>query len=330
MVEPVDLSLLVHLDALLQEVSVTRAAQRVGLSTPAMSHSLARMRDKLGDELLVRAGRGMVLTPRAEAMKPRVHAAVADARRALEPERPFSPRELDRSFVVLATDYVLTVLGVAVDRILRDEAPRVAMRFVPNAADDPALLRDGGADLSIGIYGDLPQEMRKRQLLSDRFVVVVRDAHPVVGKRLSLEQFTRLPHVQIAPRGKPGGYVDDVLADKGLSRHVARAIPYFLPALYVTSQTDYLLTVSARVAEQMAPSLGLRVLEPPVALRPYALSLVWHPRFDGDPGHKFLRDVFTRAAREVAAETHEGARTRLEPGSPNSGQARKRKRKQHG
>lgn len=310
--ETPDLRLLVTLDALLQEGSVSRAARRVGLSTPAMSHALTRIREHLGDPLLVRSGRGMVLTPRAEALKPRVHTVVNEARQTLAPERPFVPAELSRTFVVLATDYVLTVLGLVVDRILREEAPGVSLRFAPNTSDDAALLRDGGADVAIGIYGDLPQEMRSRQLLTDRFVVAVREGHPQVGKRLTLEQYVRLQHLQVAPRARPGGYIDDVLRDKGLSRHVARAIPYFLPALYLASKTDYALTVSERVAKQMAPALGLQLLPPPVELRPYALNLVWHPRFDGDAAHRFVREVFARAAREAADEPHEHARTRLD------------------
>ena len=325
--EPSDLGLLVNLDALLQEGSVTGAARRVGLSTPAMSHALARMRDRLGDPILVRSGRGMLLTPRAEALKARVHAVVNEARQTLEPERPFVARELSRTFVIRATDYVLTVLGLSVDRILRDEAPGVCLRFVPNTPDDSAQLRDGGSDLAVGIYGDLPHEMRTRQLLTDRFVCAVRKTHPLVRKRLTLEQFVRLAHIQVAPRGLPGGYLDDVLREKGLQRVVARAVPYFVTALQLTAQTDYILTISERIAEKLAPSFGLTLLEVPVVMRPYALSLVWHPRLDGDAAHRFLREVFTRAAVETAGDRHEAPRTRLDASDPTSGQRRKRPRK---
>lgn len=315
------------LDALLQEGSVTGAARRVGLSTPAMSHALARIRERLGDPILVRSGRGMLLTPRALALKPKVHNAVIEARRALEPERPFVARELTRTFIVHATDYVLTILGATVDRILRDEAPEVSIRFVPNTPDDSAMLRDQGSDLAVGIYGDLPQEMVNRQLLTDRFVCVVRQGHPGVGKRFTLERFVRLAHLQVAPRGKPGGYLDDVLRERGLTRRVARAVPYFVTALQLASETDYVLTVSERIARRYESSLGLRVLEVPVELRPYALSLVWHPRVDADAGHRFLRDVFSRASREAAGERHEAPRTRLDATDPTSGQARRRPRR---
>lgn len=316
--EQLDLGSLATLDALLQEGSVTGAARRVGLSTPAMSHALARIRERIGDPLLVRAGRVMVLTPRAEALKPRIHTLVSEARQALAPERPFVAAELDRTFVIHASDYVLTVLGGVIDRMVREQAPGAALRFLPNTSDDARRLREGGSELAVGIYGDLPQEMRTRQLLTDRFVCVVRRDHPGgtgVGKRLGLEQFVRLAHIQVAPRGRPGGYIDDVLRDRGAVRHVARAVPFFMTALQLAAQTDYVLTIPERVATRMAESLGLRVLEAPIELRPYALGLVWHPRFDGDAGHRWLREVFTAAAREAAGDVHERPRTRLGPAS---------------
>lgn len=325
--EASDLGLLVSLDALLQEGSVTGAARRVGLSTPAMSHALARIRERLGDPILVRSGRGMLLTPRALTLRPQVHNVVNEARRTLESVRPFVASELSRTFVVHATDYVLTIIGAAVDRILRDEAPQVCVRFVPNTPDDPALLRDHGSDLAVGIYGDLPQEMRNRQLLTDRFVCVVRAGHPAVAKqRFTLEQFVSLAHIQVAPRGKPGGYLDDVLRERGLTRTVARAVPYFVTALQLVAETDYVLTISERIAKRFAGSLSLELLEVPVKLRPYALSLVWHPRVDGDAAHRFLRDVFVRAAQEAAGERHEAPRTRLDASDPTSGQTRRRPR----
>jgi DNA-binding transcriptional LysR family regulator len=243
---------LVSLDALLQEGSVTGAARRVGLSTPAMSHALARIRERLGDPILVRSGRGMLLTPRALALKAQVHDVVTEARRALEPERPSSRASCRAPSSCTRRTTSSTILGLAVDRILRDEAPKVCVRFVPNTPDDPASLRDQGSDLAVGIYGELPQEMRSRQLLTDRFVCVVRKGHPAGAKRFTLEQFVGLPHLQVAPRGKPGGYLDDVLRERGLTRTVARAVPYFVTALQLVAQTDYVLTISERIAKRFA------------------------------------------------------------------------------
>lgn len=321
-----DLGLLATLDALLQEGSVTGAARRVGLSTPAMSHALARIRVRLGDPILVRSGRGMVLTPRAESLKGRVHTVVHEARQTLAKEAPFVAAEADRTFVIHASDYVLAVLGPAVERLLGKEAPNLSVRFVPNTPEDAQRLADGGSDLAVGIYGELPQEMRNQRLLTDRFVCVVRAGHPIADKRLTLTEFVRLPHLQVAPRGQPGGYIDDVLSDRGLTRRVVRAVPYFLAGLQLVAVTDYVLTISERVARQVAGPLGLRLLEPPLPLRPYALGLVWHPRFDGDAGHRFLRDVFIRAAKEMAGDQHQNPRTKLDPSDPTSGQRRKVRR----
>jgi len=189
------------------------------------------------------------------------------------------------------------------------------------------MLRDEGSSLAVGIYGELPAEMKTRTLLTDRFVCAVRKGHPRVGKRLTLEQFVDLPHVQVAPRGMPGGYIDDVLAERGLSRTVARAVPYFLTALQLVAETDYVLTISERIAKSHEEALALSVFEVPVKLRPYALSLVWHPRLDADHGHRFLREVFLAAAKEVAGERHERPRTRLDATDPTTGERRRRKRR---
>jgi DNA-binding transcriptional LysR family regulator len=323
--ESSDLGLLATLDALLQEGSVTRAARRLGLSTPGMSHALARIRERLGDPLLVRAGQSMVLTPRAEALRPRVRSLVEEAARTLAAEQPFSAQELLRTFVVHTSDYVLTLLGPTLDQVVHAEAPGVDLRFVPNTPDDSAPLREGSADLAVGIYGELPPEMRIRQLITDRFVCVVRQDHPLVKQRLGLDLFLRLEHVQVAPRGKPGGYIDDVLRERGLERRVARAVPYFMMGLMLSARTDYVLTVSERLARSLAPQLGLRILEPPLPLQPYALQLVWHPRMDGDAGHRWLREALVRATQSVAGDVHPNARTRLDRTDPTSGATRRRR-----
>lgn len=307
------MNLLVALDALLQEGSVTRAAERLGLSAPAMSHALARLREQLGDPLLVRAGRSMVPTPRAEVLRPRVRTVVAEAHTLMAKERAFAAADLERVFRVHATDHVLAVLGPAIDRIAAAEAPRVVLRFLPNTPDDAVQLRAGEVDLAVGIYGELPPEMRIRQLLTDRLVCVVRADHPAVGRRMTLSRFVALEHIQIAPRGRPGGYLDDMLAARGLQRRIARQVPYFLAGLLLVAQTDYVLTVSERIATALGARLGLRMLAPPLALAPYALSLVWHPRMDGDPAHRWLRELFVEAAGSAAPDTHAEARTRLGP-----------------
>ncbi|MCK6519639.1 LysR family transcriptional regulator, partial [Myxococcota bacterium] len=244
--ETTDLSQLVALDALLQEGSVTGAARRLGLSVPAMSHALARLRDRMGDPLLVRAGRKMVLTPRAEGLRAQARDAVTVAARVFERPAVFDPRRLQRTFALSVTDYVLVMLGPGLEERLGERAPELNLRFVPNAVDDAERLRRGETDLAIGIYGELPPELKTRPLITDRHVCVVREDHPVALGRFTLNELVALDHVQIAPRGQPGGYIDELLAERGLSRRVARAVPYFQVALAMIPGTDQALIISER------------------------------------------------------------------------------------
>jgi DNA-binding transcriptional LysR family regulator len=313
--EPRDLGLLLTLDALLQEESVTRAARRLGLSTPATSHALARIRRRLGDPVLVRAGRKMVLTPRAERMRPEVRSLVADATRVLDAAAPFSPRGLERTFTIFTTDHVLLVLGPVVDRILREEAPGATLRFLPSAEDDWIPLREGAADLSVCILGHFPPEFRTRRLFTDRFVCVVRRDHPRVGRRLTLDEYLALDHVVVSPLGRPS-HVDAVLAQRGKERRIRRIVPFFTSGLLLAASTDYVLTVSDRAAGALAASLGLRQVAPPLPLAPYALSLLWHPRLEDEPANRWLREVFLRAAREAVPDEHPQARRSLERAAP--------------
>lgn len=314
-----DLNLLLALDALLQESSVTRAARRLGLSTPATSHALARIRETLGDPVLVRAGRELVLTPRAEELRPQVRSLVEGAARALSPAAPFSPRGLARTFTLYTTDHVLLVLGAAVDRILREEAPGVCLRFLPSVAEDWIPLRDGSADLSICILGHFPEEFRTRKLFTDRFVCAVREGHPRVGARLTLDEYLALDHVVVAPLGRRS-HVDDVLAERGLERRIRRVVPFFVSGLRMAAESDSVVTVSDRAAGALAAALRLRLLEPPLPLAPYALNLLWHPRLENEPANRWLREVFVRAAATAAPEDGAGR------GAPRRRPARRRAR----
>jgi len=295
-----DLSLLLTLDALLQEASVTRAAHRLGLSTPATSHALARIRERLGDPLLVRAGRAMTLTPRAEALRPLVRSLVEQARLVLSQSEPFAPHTLARTFTIFATDHVLLVLGPAVDRLIKAEAPGVSLRFLPSIVDDWIPLRDGTADLSVCLPGSFPPEFRTRQLLTEQFVCVVRRDHPRVRHRLTLNAYLELEHIVVAPLGKPS-QVDHVLAEHGKPRRIRHVVPYFAAALHLVTQTDAVLTISESAARSVEKALPIRVLEAPLKLPHYAVNLLWHPRLDNEPANQWLRDVFARAARQVTA-----------------------------
>jgi DNA-binding transcriptional LysR family regulator len=319
-----DLTLLLTLDALLQEANVTLAARRRGLSTPAASHALARIRERLGDQILVRAGRSMVLTPRAEELRPLVRSLVEDAARVMSAAVPFSPRDLNRTFTVFTTDHVLLVLGPTVDRILRAEAPDVCLRFLPSVMEDWIPLRDGAADLSVCVLGHFPPEFKTRQLFTDRFVCVVRKDHPGVGRRLTLDQYLALDHIVVSPLGRPS-HVDAVLAERGLARRVRRIVPFFNSGLLLAAATDDVLTVSDRAALALAPTLGLRLVEPPLPLASYSLNLLWHPRLENEPANRWLRDVFVRAANEAVPADRAAAGP--EPGRQTRADRSRRKRR---
>lgn len=295
--DELDLNLLIALDALLQAGSVTGAAARVGRSTPAMSHALGRLRRRLGDPILVRSGQRMVPTPRAEALREPVRDLVISANAVLGPAAAFDSATADRELRIRASDYVLSTLGTELDRRIAARAPGIRLRFSPNTPEDPEDVREGAVELAIGVYGSLPPECRIQTLFEERLVCVVRREHPTIRGRLSLAQYTEIPHVQIAPRGRPGGLVDRVLACEGRHRRVVRAVPFFLAGLQMVSQTDYLLTVPERLAEAWAERLDLRVLEPPLTFAPYAIVQLWHPRHEADAGHGWLRRHVMEAAR---------------------------------
>lgn len=286
------------LDALLQERSVTRAAARLGLSVPAVSHALARLRERFDDELLVRTGRSMSLTPRAEALRERVRTLVEDGNRLLERETSFDPARIRRTFTVHATDHVLLVLGPILAEVLRTRAPGVNLSFLSSGTEDWLRLREGTSDLSVCLPGHFPGEFLTRALFEDRFVCAVSRSHPRVGKRLALADYLALEHVVVSPLGTPSA-VDAILAKRGLSRTIRATVPYFLTGLHLLTHTDAILTVSERAARALEKPFDLKLLPPPLELPTYSLNLLWHPRVDRDPENVWLREQFVEAARRT-------------------------------
>ena len=302
-IEALDLNLLVALRALLAERHVTRAAARVGLTQPAMSHALGRLREVLGDPLLVRTPSGMVPTPRAEAMREPLERALADLGRALAAPEPFDPARAKRRFRFATSDYVELVLFPRLCARLWAEAPGVDVRLRPIGGTGVAELAEDRTDIVIGpadSFGTAPG-VRIQKLFEDRFVCVVREDHPVAKKkRLDLDTFVALPHALITPRGQNArGAVDDALARLGLERRVALEIPHFLVAPHVVRETDVILTLAERVARMLAPVLGLVRLAPPLEVQGFAMSMAWHDRHHADPAHAWLRRVTADAAKTI-------------------------------
>ena len=296
----IDFNLLSALDAILETGSVRKAADRLGLSKPATSHALSRLRVQLGDPILVRAGQDWVLTDRARALTARVHTVLDEARAVLGPGEGLETPTLHREFRIHATDHVLAILGVALGHTVGREAPSVNLRFLPILPDDAPALRSGDVDLAIGVFPGLPGEFRTQRLFRDRFVCVLRRGWASAPRRLTLKDYVAMHHVLVSPRGRPGSVVDEALARLGLHRRVARSVPYFLSALDLVSQSDCVATVSERLARLHAARFDLRVLAPPLELSPYDICQVWHPRVDADPGHRWLRRIVAKEAKTHA------------------------------
>jgi DNA-binding transcriptional LysR family regulator len=291
-----DLDLLRLFAILHDERHLTRAAARAGLGQPAMSRALARLREIFGDPLFVRARAGMTPTPRADALAPEVDALLAQARALVERPR-FDPTTLRRTFFIATSDLVEQQLIAGVVVALAREAPSVDVAFRPLVGDAREIL-EAGADLIVGTKPAIPASAMSQFLFADEFLCAVRKGHPSVKHKLSLEQFAALPHVQIAPRGSPGGPVDDALATHGLSRRVAVRTHSFFVAPLLIAQTDLVLTAPSRMLRPLADKLGLRTFAPPIELAGFRIHQAWHARNADDAAHRWFRKLVAEAARE--------------------------------
>lgn len=285
-----DLNLLITLDVLLAEGSVARAAQRLRLSPSAMSRALARLREVTGDPLLVRAGRGLVPTPRALALRQEVSRLVQDAGAVLRPVDVLDLDKLDRTFTIRASDGFVENFGAdLLDRIGR-EAPGVRLRFVQKPDKESKPLRDGAVDLELGVIGDTTgPELRVQALFRDRFVGVVRMGHPIVQEKMTPARYTAGRHILVSRRGLESGPIDDALAPLGLNREIATTVGTFSAALALARDTDLIAGVPELYTGKLRA--GLHSFPLPVDVPPITISLIWHPRMDADAGHRWLRIV---------------------------------------
>lgn len=296
-----DLNLLVALDALLAEGSVAGAARRMNLSAPAMSRTLARIRDATGDPVLVRAGRRLVPTPRAIELRERVRAVVEDAQALLRPEGAADPSALERTFTIRASDYAAGVFGAGLAAAAARQAPGVTLRFADQGQEDVNALREGRIDLDIGVPADTGPEIRVQTLLQDRFVGVVRQGHPLLRGAMMPERFAAATHIGASRRGRTRGPIDDALDRLGLSRRVALVMPSFYAALFTAASSDLVAALPlALVTRAAALGLAVRAFELPVAVPAVTVIQTWHPRFDKDAGHRWLRQLVKATVAEAA------------------------------
>jgi DNA-binding transcriptional LysR family regulator len=283
-----DLNLLVTLDVLLAEGSVARAARRLRLSPSATSRALARLRVTMGDPLLVRAGRGLVPTPRALELRERVGALVQDGEAVLRPVETLDLKKLVRTFALRTSEGFVENFGPALLARVAEEAPGVRLCFVQKPDRDSAPLREAAVDLETGVVGEATApELRTQALFRDRFVGVVRKGHPLGKSRMTPGRYAAGRHIVVSRRALDRGPIDEALKSLGLERHVVTIVGGFSTALALARGSDLIASVPERHTGNLRA--GMHSFALPVSLPKIMVSLLWHPRLDADPAHRWLR-----------------------------------------
>lgn len=285
-----DLNLLFTLDAVLAEGSVTRAARRLGLSPSAMSRSLARLRETTGDPLLVRAGRGLVATPRAIELRDQVSRLVRDAEAVLRPEEGPDLARLERTFTLRTSEGFVENFGPALIARVAAEAPHVRLRFVPKPDKEAAPLREGSVDLETGVVEPTTgPELRAQALFRDRLVGVVRGGHPLAGDAVTRARYLGGRHISVSREGSRQWPIDESLDLLGLHRDVVTVVGGFATAVGLARTSDLIASVPDRHTANLRE--GMHTFALPVATPEFTVSVLWHPRLDADPAHRWLRGV---------------------------------------
>lgn len=286
-----DLNLLVVFDAVLKERSITLAAQRVGLSQPAVSSALNRLRRSLGDPLFVRTGRGMQPTPYAQLLAPPIQRACDLIGSSLEIGAAFDPPVASHTFAFYMTDVGEAIFLPRLLGALKERAPRLKVKVhgIPARGEQDAMAA-GAVDIAVGLFPDLKAGFFQQRLYCDDFVCLVRAQHPRARGPLSVKQFSDLPHAVIASAGTGHeALLERAFAEHRLRRRAALTIPHFMAAPVVIAQTDYVAMVPRRLAQAFAGFPGIRMLDPPIRTPAIEIRQHWHERYHHDPANKWMR-----------------------------------------
>ena len=286
-----DLNLLFTLEALLVEGSVARAAKRLDLSPSAMSRSLARLRETTGDPLLVRAGRGMVPTPRAIELRETIAQLVAEVKGALTPaEGLINLSGLERTFTIRTSQGFVENFGPELIARVGAEAPRVRLRFVDKADKNAESLRSGATDLETGVVGESTgPELRAQKLFQDRFVGVIRADHPLSKGKVTLKRYLAGKHILVSRRGTDRGPVESALSEMGVEREIVTVVSGFSTAIALVRASELIATVPERQTGNLRSRM--KTFSLPFPAPEITISMLWHPRMDSDAAHKWLRNV---------------------------------------
>ncbi len=305
--QTMDLNLLLVFEALMSERNVTRAAKRLGLSQPAMSNALTRLRRTFDDQLFLRTPSGMTPTPLAQSLGVIISTALAQLRAALEEKREFDPAASEQVFHVLANDYAEILLLPSLLQTLHNQASRIRLRFhrPRNLFEPPSAsaLKDS-FDLALGFYADslaLDSSIRSEKLWEEKNVCIVRQHHSVLRGKLTLRQYAEADHVAVFYKDEGQGVIDSLLAQKGYARNSALQVPHFASVPFAVAGSDLIATIPERLAMTFQKQLKLQVLPVPLNLPPFRLAMLWHERFHNDPAHQWLRVMISeQSATEPA------------------------------
>lgn len=296
-----DLNLLPVFIVMMEERNVTRAAERLGMTQPALSNALNRLRDTLRDPLFVRERYGMKPTEMAEEIAPVIAAALGRIDDLILGHQEFDPAKESRLFTIAPNSYAEFVLMPAVVARLRDVAPGIKLRHIPYGSDlgETGVL-SGTTAMVIGRMVDPPDNLVVQHLMDDGLACVVRADHPDIGDTLTKAQYERMRHVNMLPPGRLRAGLFQKLDEQGLRRDVAVSVTHFLAIPELIAVTDYCATLPAQISRRIAHDARLKILATPVDLGTFPVQMAWHVRYRNDPAHRWLRSLIAEVAREVA------------------------------
>ncbi|CAG2141383.1 LysR family transcriptional regulator [Cupriavidus numazuensis] len=297
-----DLNLLPVFLTLMEERNVTRAAERLGMTQPALSNALARLRDMLQDPLFIRERYGMQPTEKAEAMAPGIAAAIAELDQLVLGQQAFDPAKAERLFILAPNSYVEFVLLPGIVAKLSERAPGIRLRLVPFGAELAETgVSSGATAMVLGRIVDPAENLVVQPLMEDGLACVVRADHPLVNKRISRQQYEQLRHVNVLPPGRLRAGLFQTLQREGLRREVAISVTHFMAVPELVAATDYCATLPAQICRHLARDARLKVLAAPVDLGTFPVQMAWHVRYRHDPAHQWLRELVAEVARETVA-----------------------------
>lgn len=307
-----DANLLRTFLALMEERNVTRTAERLGITQPALSNALGRLRETLRDPLFIRERYGMRPTPKAEQLAPAIATALADLDALVLGQQSFDPATARERFTLAPNSYVELVMMPAIIAHLATHAPHVTLGLTPFGADlvDTGVV-SGQTALVLGRIPDPPDNLVVQHVLDEGFGCVVRAEHPGVGKRLARGDFEALRHVNVVPPGRLRAGLFQALDRAGLRRDVAVSVTHFSAVPEIIAVTDYCATLPTQLCRRLANDRRLRVLPAPVDLGTFPIEMGWHTRYRNDQAHMWLRATVANVLKRSAAEpVPRGARRR--------------------